>query len=80
MGQGLVRGSVRFFQSTEFGETGPNGNNAMSRAGADGNCARAFVTTRSMVALRVQEVTKTGKSATTSLVQVRRFLPLLFNY
>ena len=62
---------MRFFQSTESGETGPNGNNAMSRAGADGNCARACVTTRSMVVLRVPEVTKTGRSATTSLVQVR---------
>ena len=62
---------MRFFQSMEFGETGPNGNNATSRAGVDGNCASACVTTQSMAALRAPEVTRTGRSATTTTVQVR---------
>ena len=42
----------------------------MSHAVAGGNCARACVTTRSMAALRVPEVTKTGRFATTSTAQV----------
>ena len=67
---GVLRDRL-FFQLMEFGVTGPNGNNATSRAEEDGNCARAYVTTRSMVELRVPEVTKTGRSATTTLVQVR---------
>ena len=56
----------------------------MSRAVAGGNCARAFVTTRSMVELRVLVATKTGRSAMTSTVQVRHswqwFLFLCRNY
>ena len=58
------------FQLTEFGVTTPNGDSAMSRAGVVGNCARACVKSQSMAAPYVPEVTKTGKSATTSTVQV----------